>query len=68
MRYTTWAQEVPSLRLCERGEYNNRSQTASSNLQERCSNAISENTMNSPQNTPVQGVNHIQGAKCPTFS
>ena len=58
-RYTTQAQEVPLLLLCERGECNNRSQTTSSNFQERCSNAISENTMNSPQNTPVQSKNHI---------
>ena len=58
-RYTAWAQEVPSLLLCLRGEYNNKSQTTSRNLQERCSNAISENTMNSPQNTPVQSENHI---------
>ena len=42
-----------------REEYNNRSQTTSCKLQERCSNAISENTINS-QNTPVQSKNHIQ--------
>ena len=59
-RYTTWAQEVPALLLCKSGEYNNRSQTASSNFQERCNNAISENTMNFPQNTPVESKNHIQ--------
>ena len=46
--------------LCERGEYNKRSQTTSSNLQEWCNNTISENTINSPQNTPVQTKNHIQ--------
>ena len=42
-----------------RGEYNNRSQSTSSNLQERCCNAVTENTMNS-QNTPIQNQNHIQ--------
>ena len=43
--FTTWSQKAPSLLLCERGEYNNnRSQTTSSNLYKRCSNAISENT------------------------
>ena len=59
-RYTTWAQEVPSLLLCGRGEYDNRSQTKSINFLARCSNAISENTINSPQNTPAQSKNHIQ--------
>ena len=59
-RYTTRASEVPSILLCERGEYDNRSQMASSNFQERCSNAISENTLNSPQNTTVQSKNHIK--------
>ena len=39
-RYTTWAQEVPSLLLCKRGQYNNRSQTTSRNLQQRHSNGI----------------------------
>ena len=43
----------------ERGEYNNRSQTASSSIQERCNNAVSENTMTA-QNTPVQSKNHTQ--------
>ena len=59
-RYTIWAQKVPSLLLCGRGGYNNRSQTTSGNLQERCSNTVSENTMNSLQNMPVQSKNHIQ--------
>ena len=59
-RYTTWAWQVPSLVVCERGKHNNRLQTTSSNLHERCSNANSENTINPPQNTPVQSKNHIQ--------
>ena len=50
----------PSLPLCGRGEYKYRSQTAKSNLQEKYSNGISDNTINSPQNTPVQNGNHIQ--------
>ena len=58
-RYTTWAWEVPSLLLCKSGEYNNRSQTTTSNLKEKCSSAISGNTMNS-FNTPIQSKNHIQ--------
>ena len=32
-RDNIWPQKVPSLLLCERGEYNYRSQTTSSNLQ-----------------------------------
>ena len=57
--YTKWDWEFPLLLLCKRDEYNNRSQTASSNLQERCSNTTSENPKNS-QNTPVESKNHIQ--------
>ena len=34
-KHTTWAWEVPSLLLCKRGEYNNRSQTACSKLSQR---------------------------------
>ena len=60
-RYITWAQEAPSLPLCQRGQYNNRSQTASSILQEICSNATYciDNTMNFSQNMQVQSKNQI---------
>ena len=51
--------EFHPLLLCMRWVYNIL-QTASSNLQEKCSNTISENTMNSPQSTPVQSHNHTQ--------
>ena len=59
-RYATSGKEVPTLLFCKRGEYNNRSQTTSSNLQERCSNTISENAINSSPNIPVWSTNHIQ--------
>ena len=50
--YTEQTQMFPSLLLCKRGEYNHRSQTTISNLQGRCSNSITETTMNSDQHTP----------------
>ena len=44
--------KFPLLLLCQRGEYNHRSQTTSSNLKKWLNNIITENTMNSTQNTP----------------
>ena len=46
--------------LCKRGEYNHRSQTSGNNIKKRCSNIISETTMNSTQNTPIKSQDHIQ--------
>ena len=41
-RYTIWTQKVPSLLLCKGGEYNYRLQTASDNIQKRCSNTMTD--------------------------
>ena len=45
---------------CKRGEYNYALQTASHNIFKRCSNTITETTMNSTQSAPIQSQDHIQ--------
>ena len=44
----------------KRGEYYHRLQITSRNIQKLHSNNITETTMNSTQNTPIQSQNHIQ--------
>ena len=46
--------------LHKRDEYNHKSETTSCNIQERCSNSITETTLNLPQNTPILSHNNTK--------
>ena len=46
--------------LCQRGKYNQRSQTSSNNPQERYSNTIAESSMHTIKNSLIQNQNTKQ--------
>ena len=53
-------EKIPPLLLCERSEYNYRSQTIGCNIWRRCSNIVTETTKNPAKSTLIQDENHIK--------
>ena len=53
--------EVPSLMLCQGGKHNHRSITnPGSNPKKRCSHIVTEITMHTTQNSPIQSEYNLQ--------